>query len=68
MSNTKDDKLDDIQIDEAARRKGDAALLRALKTPPKPHKPSGKRTKSQTPQSDRVGDRVRQDGGRKEDT
>ena len=32
-----DDKRDDIQIDEAARRKGDAALLRALHTPPRPH-------------------------------
>ena len=32
-----DDKRDDIEIDEAARRKGDAASLRALKTPPQPH-------------------------------
>lgn len=31
-----EDERDEIVIDEAAKRKGDAGLLRALRTPPKP--------------------------------
>ena len=38
MTEPKQDDNDQIVIDEEAKRKGDAGLLRALRTPPKPHR------------------------------
>jgi len=40
---------DEIEIDEAAKRRGDAGLLRALRTPPKPHQPKSVKQKSAKP-------------------
>lgn len=43
------DDNDQIVTDEEAKRKGDAGLLRALRTPHKPHAPLGKRNSASKP-------------------